>query len=246
MKTGVRPGWELWCDFDPLEGQYCFDLADGRTACIFTDVGVRDWEAGVYYAYFDGACWMGTGPTEEAALQELETELRKHGAKNFRKYHPPVVFLDIDGVLNHNGVYAECAKHPGNTVPGDWLDPECIQRLNTVRDSVDVVYVISSGWRHQHPQKLRGVIDTLKAKGFTGTVVDGTPNLMPEGSNTPPRWLEIQTWLSQHANVTHWAVLDDIAWDGIPSERLVKTNIAVGLTSENVAALALVLKNSSV
>ena len=30
---------------------------------------------------------------------------------------PRVVFLDIDGVLNHPGVYAECAKRPGQTRP---------------------------------------------------------------------------------------------------------------------------------
>ncbi len=55
-----------------------------------------------------------------------------------------IIFLDIDGVLNH--MYW-LKKMKG--VEGDkkFFDPDCVRRLNTITDKTGAKIVLSSSWR---------------------------------------------------------------------------------------------------
>lgn len=147
---------------------------------------------------------------------------------------PSVVFLDIDGVLNHTGVYAECAKRPGQTDPDDWIDPECVARLDTLCAATSASLVISSSWRI-YLKTAEGVAKVLRTRGLRAPVVGATPSLAPDSSGLFPRWREIETWLAEHPEVTSYVIVDDTNWPLFPPSRFVRTNPATGLTDADVA-----------
>ena len=145
-----------------------------------------------------------------------------------------MVFLDIDGVLNHHGVYAQCAEHPEATKPEDWLDPACIARLNTICERTGAVIVISSSWR-EYLHGWEGVRDVLALRGLTAEVIDHTVMVTDRvrmGWYDGLRWDEIQLWLTEHPGVTHYVVLEDALIDGVPEDHLVQTTLREGLTPE--------------
>lgn len=226
-------GWLENCDFEPGEGQWCFDVENGRTVELFTDLGCGPRDSGTYYIYYDGIGPFWTGKTFEDALSGLRASLKGVGVK-LRQWHPPVVFADIDGVLNHNRIYAECREKAGKTIPSDWLDPECIANLNRLCERSGAVIVISSGWR-KYLNGHANVAKVLQEKGLTATVIGETPDL-GEDSN---RWLEIAAWLQTNPRVTKFVVLDD-------SCRTVTTTMENGLTHEKALEAESVLNSNGV
>ena len=52
-----------------------------------------------------------------------------------------VIFLDIDGVLNHMGVF------PDAGFPDEPIAPECVARLRQIVDATGAKIVLSSSWR---------------------------------------------------------------------------------------------------
>jgi hypothetical protein len=79
---------------------------------------------------------------------------RKPWLKN--QMYKPVVFLDIDGVLNSKQWYAhDAASHEGisSTERKLWehsIDPDCVQRLNRILQQTGAVVIVSSSWRKKH------------------------------------------------------------------------------------------------
>lgn len=120
----------------------------------------------------------------------------------------PIVFLDIDGVLNHWRLYAELEERAGHTAPADWLDRECIARLDALCDATGAEVVISSSWRLYGEEKgvtpgWRWAADVLREAGLRATVIDGTPDLREhyaplygETRVERSRWHEIWAWLA--------------------------------------------------
>jgi hypothetical protein len=118
-----------------------------------------------------------------------------------------ILFLDIDGVLNYRAVFV-----PGNPAP---ICPQAWARCKRVIEATGAKIVLSSTWR-------KGVLgadrhlDKLKSIGlFPLTHADWrTPfNLPPVGEGPlaeyPKRGDEIASWLSDHPEVTHFAIIDD-------------------------------------
>lgn len=156
------------------------------------------------------------------------------------------LFLDIDGVVNHQGVYDECAKRPGQTVPEDWLDPSRIALVNEICTRTGAVIVISSSWR-EFLNGWQGVRDVLVKRGLTAEVIDHTIMIEERvrlGWVTGTRWDEIDYWLTWHPEVTRWVVLEDAAIEGIPPENLVHTNLSEGLTREGAERAVAILGTS--
>lgn len=154
----------------------------------------------------------------------------------------PVIFLDVDGVLNHPGVYAECAKRPGQTRPVEWLDRTCIARVSALCERTGAVVVISSGWRRYLGAE--GAAAVLREGGLTAPVLGATPEApfaeIP-GAVEPMRWGEIRQWLASRLDVTRWVVIDDLALEGVPAERFVRTDGAVGITEADCERAAAAL-----
>lgn len=154
----------------------------------------------------------------------------------------PVVFLDIDGVLNHAMLYAQLQGRHGSTEPVDWIDPACVARLDALCERTGAVIVLSSSWR-----RIFGVehtFDVLRAAGLATVVIDGTPmhGATEPGENVVnERWGEIRAWLDEHDTHASWVILDDAELADAPAERFVRTSIAVGLTDADVERAVAIL-----
>lgn len=160
----------------------------------------------------------------------------RHGSMRDMQ-HPPVIFLDVDGVLNsaHSIYRSNHAREweERHSVPVRYrhilqIDPHAMERLNGLVQARPLAFVVSSSTRI--PLGETGVREGLSCYGFTGTVVGITPSMgIPYG-----RGQEIDAWLREHPEVTDFAILDDDSDMEPHMGRLVKTSFSVGLQREHV------------
>lgn len=157
---------------------------------------------------------------------------------------PAVIFLDVDGVLNHSALYAALRPRTGRTRPVDWLDRACVARVNALCERTGAQVVISSGWRRY--LGVATALNVLRAGGLTAKVLGATPviDVLPHDHPDAARlsrWGEIRTWLDANPQVTRWVVIDDVALEGVPAGRFVRTDIAVGITEADAERAAAAL-----
>lgn len=135
-----------------------------------------------------------------------------------------VLFLDVDGVLNHN-------KMRG------WnnVDPDMIRHLARIVRETNCEIVISSSWRLAGTFSLQRAMSDKLAKEPDGadvysTIVGRFVGITPVLINRP-RGREIQKWIEDEEFDGVIAILDDFddMCDLLP--RLVKTDGMVGLTA---------------
>jgi hypothetical protein len=134
----------------------------------------------------------------------------------------PVVFLDVDGVLNGDRFFADREPVVGGELwTEDDLDPSCIRVLNDLIQRSGACIVVSSSWRHHHS------IDELRAlfqrKGLIADIIDVTPRMAGE-----PRGVEIATWLAAY-DTSQFVVLDDEVPSGGLAAHWVRTDATTGL-----------------
>lgn len=122
-----------------------------------------------------------------------------------------LLFLDIDGVLNHDNTpkaTAETPFVPPQHVGYIWLDSERIQKVNRILDAApDTVIVLSSTWREYG---LSAVEDALRANGFKYRLSDATPffkGLSFQRADEIMRWFKKNNLKPSEHN---FVVLDDI------------------------------------
>lgn len=141
-----------------------------------------------------------------------------------------VIFLDIDGVLNHKQFYEKKKEllyksHIKLPFPFDSFDVNIIHNLNKFwKVHSDVKLVISSSWRwNSDLEKI------LKQVGLSKKIDNITPTII---SNH--RGEEIEMFVKKH-KVKNYAIIDDI--DDMlehQKEHLVLCDDKVGLTIENI------------
>lgn len=143
----------------------------------------------------------------------------------------PVLFLDIDGVLNTT--YESMGT----------LDPRLIARLRYVVSASGCLVVLSSAWRKLYP--LPQITDRLQQHGFVGHLFACTPALY-EGRQTAPRGHEIAAWMALASiGPDRIAVVDDEpAGMGDLRSRLVQTDPNLGMTDTDAHKLVRLLKGS--
>lgn len=160
-----------------------------------------------------------------------------------------VIFCDVDGVLNHQGLYDANKPRHGQTTPRDWLCPTRIALLDALCRRTKACVVISSSWRtYVIPGTAAGrgwqaVAELLAAAGLSAEVIGGTPDLSHRAGAfymAPDRGDEIRAWLAENPEVTRWVVLDDQPV-AVPLEHFVQTSLATGLTPEACARAADIL-----
>ena len=150
----------------------------------------------------------------------------------------PIIFLDVDGVLNTDSMIASSADHKGipndNTPFGEW----CKDRATLIREFANEVgaeIVLSSSWR------LFWTLDEIR--GFLNLeLVDKTPNL-----NTI-RGEEISTWLNRNRDFeTPFVIFDDESDMEPFLDHLVKTEFfGEGLTIEHINKARTILQGQGV
>lgn len=135
----------------------------------------------------------------------------------------PVLFLDIDGVLNVVG-------HAGPA-----RSAEAVKQLQRVIDSTKCDIVLSSTWRLFQGGFKSAEAAVRERLGYTGpSFIGATPDLKGQ-----PRGLEIAAWLAQQpVPPSTWAVVDDDDDMDFVRHRFVQTNPRIGL--DEVATLRLI------
>lgn len=145
-----------------------------------------------------------------------------------------VLFLDNDGVIcldnNWGSRHKKQKKWPGmklsmrgREIPVEYrfdnFDKKAIQTLNEILEETGAEYVVSSDWRfHGTLEELgeyylsQGVIK--KPYDVTGMFKDLFPrewaSLRFRADLELERFMEIQNWLENHPDVTHWVAVDDL------------------------------------
>jgi hypothetical protein len=123
-----------------------------------------------------------------------------------------VIFLDIDGVLN-------CKKTPNPRDLPYIVDAKLLARLNSLLERTGAKVVLSSTWRVDP-------IGLYAAKYWKIPHIDVCPD-MPEST----RYSEVLAWLSQHPEVTRYAVIDDEC-DELDDLPLFQPSAKTGLTDK--------------
>jgi hypothetical protein len=135
---------------------------------------------------------------------------------------PPILFLDIDGVL----------------APWDAaeLDPACVERVNQLVASTAARVILTSSWRES--MSLPAIQRVLDAAGAEFRLSGATPILAAES-----RGEEISLWLRDHAPHAEFVILDDGA-DVRPHEhRWVRPDSDVGMSEGDLQDAMRVLRS---
>jgi hypothetical protein len=140
----------------------------------------------------------------------------------------PVIFLDVDGVLN---TMVSWGLRP---IPRA-LDQACVERLSLLVEVTNACVVVSSTWRLL--MTLDAIQDALSAKGFCAAA-DRLIDVTVRGCTT--RSDEIRAWLIEtYGARPDWppfAILDDEPLDADVDGHVVPINRLIGLTDLDVHA----------
>lgn len=149
----------------------------------------------------------------------------------------PVIFLDIDGVLNHLNVYGK--REP-------YINRDSMNCLNVILDETGANIVISSAWRYLITEKLMTLAGfqhmlMTHGLGIFGNVIGKTaPDESVFGND---RYAQIKGWLAVWPprkwgqavrSALPWIAIDDTPMVGLPPEHVVYTDPRYGLKSDGV------------
>lgn len=115
------------------------------------------------------------------------------------------LFLDIDGVLNHEDWYKNKIDQYRNDFKEWWeacFDPECVARVNHILDVTGARLVVSSSWRIDHSLK------RYFERFCLPTDFDITPSIRRKDGSWPTRGQEIEVFLQEHP-CDNYAIVDD-------------------------------------
>ena len=130
----------------------------------------------------------------------------------------PIIFLDLDGVLNHEEFYMKC--YNDSNYSDLWHEryfcPTTVKRLNRITDETNARIVFSSSHRF-HFDTFEGLKEGFKLAGITGELIGVTPKLRFENNKySVPRGCEIKAWIEENKGILgdkvskfKYAILDD-------------------------------------
>jgi len=137
-----------------------------------------------------------------------------------------VVFLDFDGVLNHDVWFKKLSNHMDDPMtsrkPEHAFDPECAKRVDRLCNRCKAVIVVSSSWRYGRSVGELGRM--LRAIGITAKVIDATPMEIERdeaAKDYPPEILEvipkarITLSATRGREIAHWLEHTGFEVDGI-------------------------------
>jgi hypothetical protein len=125
-----------------------------------------------------------------------------------------IIFLDIDGVLNHELFYKERFEkryeEGAISYPYSEIDPTCVENLNTLIEETGAKVVISSTWRHSGLEYCK---DVLEFHGFKGEIIGITPSskcCMCKRGNEIHQWLnDNRELIGPYYQFNEYVILDD-------------------------------------
>ena len=137
------------------------------------------------------------------------------------KSQPPVLFLDIDGVMRVFPASADSHPETGFTA-------RSISGLQEVIASTACDIVVSSTWREDSMDALNQVLEFHGLGVVKGRIIGVTPLL--DLADNPKREDEIDYWLSNQKFKGRMAILDDEILEGDLRPWQVLANQETGLT----------------
>jgi hypothetical protein len=147
-----------------------------------------------------------------------------------------IIFLDIDGVLNHldwMGDFPPSLDRNNESFWKNHLCPDNIKHLKSLVDKTGADVVISSSWRRAVPgeEPYKKIKEWLKDMGCDINIIGQTPQRLSYSE----RYVEISWWLSENKDKPiDYVILDDISDFGPLQHRLVNTDPLTGLVEEDV------------
>jgi hypothetical protein len=139
----------------------------------------------------------------------------------------PVIFLDIDGVLNDHSYSPEAESCI--------IQSDKVKIFNRIVRAVDPDIVISSSWRYMillNSMTLKGFEYLLRTHGMNvvNRIIDTTSRDL---SSIHGRAIEIRDWLLQHPDRKSFAIIDDIDFGFTHYDMpFFQTESSIGLTEE--------------
>lgn len=154
-----------------------------------------------------------------------------------------LIFLDIDGVLNHPLMTDPIKKYYGQ------VSARCVELLNQLTDETSAQLVISSTWRKDSPN-LPTIEERLKELGVTGEIIGSTPVLTQRAVF---RGNEIYHWMLDHKEICgtypnlfrDYVILDDdsdmLLWQ---KDNFVQTDPYTGITPTTLHRAKRILRSA--
>lgn len=153
----------------------------------------------------------------------------------------PVLFLDIDGVLNSRECWASLRGQRHK------IDLTKVALLNEVVATTRCLIVVSSTWRLGVGQGKGGCRAILRDYGLKARFRRDwrTPEFRADDPTFPVRGTEIAYWLSRNGSPSY-AIVDDDG-DMLPEQmpRFVQTSFEHGLTREHADRLIALLSRAA-
>lgn len=144
----------------------------------------------------------------------------------------PILFLDIDGVMNSHAYIRRGGSVNCRT---DGIDPEAVAHLQRIVDETNCSIILSSTWRLIHTlAEMRG---RLIAKGMRHPcpLRGRTPDLSEKDGVIQigaRRGEEVKEWIERQGFKGRFVCLDDDG-DFLPGQPLIQTTFETGLTAEH-------------
>jgi hypothetical protein len=157
---------------------------------------------------------MGSNGYEGKSSQRRFT-LTKGGKREFTGFEElPIIFLDIDGVLNNYGsITAFGSPHE--------FDPVSVSLMRRLCDEAGAKIVVASAWRPREPGKLPELVRSLAQAGaaeITRFIIGYTDTLI-----SGIRGAEVAKWRRDNKHVGPYVIFDDDS-DFFPDQPLVQTS----------------------
>jgi hypothetical protein len=122
------------------------------------------------------------------------------------------------------------------------LDTVAVARMNRVCQETGAVIVVSSTWRLGDEKDWAKTKRKLRMAGLKGKIVDRTAaSVWIDGERANERGHEIQAWLTEHPEVTSFAIVDDDSDMVHLMDRLVKTTWDRGFEDSHAEQLIALL-----
>lgn len=138
----------------------------------------------------------------------------------------PVLFLDVDGVLNR------CGKSFLR------LEQDLLDRLVSIVGQTDCRIVLSSTWR-LYPTAMKELVSTFSLRGIS--IFSCTPDLARQKENgiylAKERGHEIQAWMDEHGTPELFCIVDDGSDMAHLKSKLVQTDCYTGLAEDSERAI---------
>lgn len=133
-----------------------------------------------------------------------------------------IIFIDIDGVLNHELWYQSKERNDRILALGDrdindygdYFSPYTMSLLNSLIEKTNAKVVVSSSWRSGRTNE--ELQELFNDNGFKGDIIGQTPYLYfncEESVGSAPRGAEIKAWFMLnediHKNNYTYVIFDD-------------------------------------